>query len=357
MKRVLIAALLFIILPADFAYSVNNGEKPPNVSTNYAVVMDYESGRVLFQKNSNKVVPMASTTKIMTAIVALENSNPADAVTVSRRAASIRGSVIGLKEGQKITMEELLYGLMLRSGNDCAIAIAEHIAGSVGRFMAMMNSKAFDIGAFNTRFTTPHGLDADGHFTTAYDLALITKYAFKNNEFVKIVSTKKITIDSPFGKRTFNNINKILSIVEGADGVKTGYTGKAGRCLVSSAARNGKRVICVVLNSPRRWEDSRKLLEYGFSNYCDELLITYRDFNKTIALEGGKKNKLTAGIECDIKIPITEAEKENISFKSEFYRDLTAPVFKGQQVGRLIVYSGEKELFSLPYKSLENINN
>lgn len=266
MKRILLLVIVFLIISPDPTYSREPDSRKPGINSRYAVVMDFESGRVLFEKNSRNIVPMASTTKIMTAIVALENSLPDEIVTVSKRASSVGGSTIGLKEGQKVTMQELIYGLMLQSGNDCAIAISEHIGGSVEKFIWMMNSKAFNIGAFNTNFVTPHGLDADGHFTTAYELALITRYAFSNEEFKKIVSSKEVVLDGANGIRKFHNINKLLWSYNGADGVKTGYTGKAGKCLVSSASRNGKRIICVVLNSSQRWDDSKKLLEYGFNN-------------------------------------------------------------------------------------------
>lgn len=356
MKKILIITLLLILaLPSLNCYAETNDIRVPKITSRYAVVMDYDSGRVLYEKGSNKIVPMASTTKIMTAIIALENSKLDDIVTVSKKSASIHGSVVGLKQGQKVTMEELLYGLMLRSGNDCAIAIAEHIGGSVEGFLKMMNTKAFDLGAYNTHFSTPHGLDADGHFTTAYELALITRYAFANNEFLKIVSTKEVKLNGANGTKTYHNINRLLWMLEGADGVKTGYTGKAGRCLVSSASRNGKRVICVVLNSPSRWEDSKKLIEYGFNNYKNSVTLNSNDYMKSIKIDGGSKRNLTIGFDNSITIPISQDEKDNLDFQLDIEENLTAPIYKDQQVGRLKIYFNSREIYSIPYKSMESI--
>lgn len=349
MKRILsIIIAAFILLPASNGYAKETAAKPIVNNTWYAVVMDADSGRMLYEKNSLKIVPMASTTKIMTAILAIENSSMDEPVTVSKRASSIHGSTIGLKTGEKLSMEEILYGLMLRSGNDCAIAIAEHISGSVEKFVDLMNSKAFEIGAFNTHFSSPHGLDSNGHFTTARDLALITRYAFQYGIFAKIVSTKTITFN--YGsKRSFHNTNKLLWSIEGADGVKTGYTGKAGRCLVSSVSRNGRRFICVVLNSQNRWEDSKKLLEYAYSNYTEKIDIEADNFKSSILVDGGSRQRLPVVLKESISVPLTKDEKENLSMRALVPDSLQAPVYKNQQVGRFVLYSGDSEIYSVPY--------
>ena len=355
-KTILILLLsIFITIPDYAAYSQNIVNKKPNISSQFVLLMDGDSGRVLFDKNSNKVVPMASTTKIITAIVALENSNLNDIVTISKRASSIRGSTIGLKDGQKLTVEQLIYGLMLKSGNDCAIAIAEHVSGSVEKFVVMMNSKAFDIGAFNTHFVTPHGLDEDGHFTTVYDLALITRYAFNNEMFSKIVSTKNITINGASGPRSFSNINKTLWNLKGADGVQTGYTGKAGKCLVASANRDGKRIICVLLNSNNRWDDSKSLIEYGFNNFKSQKLISKADYNNKIIVENGQKLNVMAGIDKDITISVSDKELDNFEVKVEILDNLKAPVLCGEQIGTLSIYADNKVIFSVPYRAIEDV--
>ncbi|KPU44868.1 D-alanyl-D-alanine carboxypeptidase DacB precursor [Oxobacter pfennigii] len=353
--KVLIFALVFLLsLPSKFSYCTNT-KSLSNLNTRYICLMDYESGRVLYEKNSRMIVPMASTTKILTAIVALENSKYDEVVTVSERASSIAGSTIGLKKDQKITMEELLYGLMLRSGNDCAIAIAEHMAGSVERFSFMMDSKAFDIGAFNTHFATPHGLDADGHFTTAYDMALITRCALKNPEFAKIVSTKDIVINGINGSKGYHNINKILWQLEGADGVKTGFTNKAGKCLVSSATRNGVKVINVALNSYDRWKDSTALLDYGLKNFKESILLSNKEFGQLVPVKSGNKKLVQIGFDEEINLPITSDEKEDIYIKKIIPYTLEAPLHEGQNVGSLIIYSKDKKIFSMPYKILEEV--
>ena len=261
MKKILTVVVILMTLFLTVIYADDINEEVPassifedlsietynnedlNINARSAIVMDFESGRVLFEKNAYQKRPMASTTKVMTAIVALENGNLDDHVTVSRNAASIHGSLMHLGAGETLTLRELMYGLLLCSGNDAAIAIAEHIGGSVDGFLEMMNNKAKEIGAINTNFTSPHGLDGVGHYSTAYDMALITRYALKIPVFNEIVKTTSIQI----GNRYLHNTNEMLTSYQGADGVKTGYTGKAGRCLITSATRDGRRFISVVL--------------------------------------------------------------------------------------------------------------
>jgi D-alanyl-D-alanine carboxypeptidase (penicillin-binding protein 5/6) len=341
----------FIILPYGNGFC-KEPYPPLNISTNYAVVMDADSGRILYEKNASKIVPMASTTKIMTCILAIENCSLDEIVTVSKAASSIHGSTIGLRYGEKLTMEEMLYGLMLRSGNDCAVAIAEHISGSVEAFSNLMNAKAFSIGAFNTHFSSPHGLDSNDHFTTSRDLALITRYAFKYDTFSKIVSTKTITFDHGKYKRSFSNTNRLLWSIPDADGVKTGYTGKAGRCLVSSASRNSSRFICVLLNSQNRWEDSKKLLNYALNNYTEKIEIDPEKLKSKIEVINGQKQKIEVGFKEKISIPLTQSEKESLSMRLMVPSSVTAPVYEGEQLGSLLLYCNDKIIYSVPYTAL-----
>ena len=224
--------------------------------------------RVLYEENSSVKLPMASTTKILTAITVIDNFDVNEKVTVPKSATNIEGSSIYLKEGETITVLELLYGLMLRSGNDCAECLAQTLT-SRDNFIELMNKTANKIGATNSNFINPHGLHDNEHYTTAYDLALISSYAMKNELFKKIVSTKKINISngSENYDRVLINKNKMLSNYNGANGIKTGYTKKAGRCLVSSAYKNGMEVVTVVLNCPNMWERSEQLLNYSYDNY------------------------------------------------------------------------------------------
>jgi D-alanyl-D-alanine carboxypeptidase (penicillin-binding protein 5/6) len=254
------------VFSASMPETVLSGNKPPALNAMAAVLIEESSGRVLYSKNATKKRSIASTTKIMTALVALENGELENVVTVSKRAASIGGSTIGLRTGDKYTLKEMLHALLMISANDAAIAIAEHVGGTVENFAAMMNKRAVSLGAVNSNFVTPHGLDRENQYSTAYDVALITREALKNPVFAKIVSTTSSSIPG----HNLYNTNELLGSYRGVDGVKTGYTGKAGRCLVTTAKRDGMRLISVVLGSPTRnarAEASRKLLDYGFENF------------------------------------------------------------------------------------------
>lgn len=317
-------------------------EEYPKINARSAIVMDFESGRVIFEKNAYIKRPMASTTKIMTAIVALENGNLDDMVKVSRNAASIWGSTIHLTAGEEVSLRELMYGLLLCSGNDAAIAISEHIAGSVEEFLKMMNRKAEEIGAENTHFTSPHGLDETGHYSTAYDLAVITRYALKNPVFDEIVKTKSITI----GKRNMVNTNEMLTGYEGADGVKTGYTGKAGRCLVTSATRDDRRFISVVLfcdSRNQRALSSKKILDYAFANYHNKTLIK-SEYIGTLPVYKGFEKTVPIYVEKNITMPLTESEYQNLYTKISLPSILMAPIKERDFVGTLSVYLNDQIL-------------
>lgn len=327
----------------------------PEINARSAIVIDAESGRVLFEKNAYIKRPMASTTKVMTAIIALENCDLNEVVTVSRNAALVNGSTINLTTGEKLTMRELMYGLLLRSGNDAAIAIAEHIGGSVDGFAKMMNDKAREIGAYNTKFTTPHGLDEEGHYSTAYDMALITRYALKNPVFNDIVGTRSIQV----GKRTMNNTNEMLWGYEGADGVKTGYTGKAGRCLITSATRNGRRYISVVLfcdSRDQRALSSKKILDYAFDRYFPQTLIKSEYIGYVPVIRGNEK-QLPVYVEKTITLPVTEIEKNELYTRISLPKSLHAPIRQKQIVGTLSVFLGDEILCESVIRAGKNIQS
>ncbi len=258
MKR-FAAFLIFSLLLTQNASAVD-------LSARAAVLIDGKSGKVLFEKNKDERLPMASTTKIMTGLLACESKKMKKTVTVSPVASGTEGSSLWLEPGEKQTLENLTYGLMLRSGNDAAVAIAEYLGGSIDAFALLMNERAKKIGVKNTGFKNPNGLDAEGHFTSAYDLALISREAMKNKTFRKIVSTKNKTIpwESSEWDRSLTNHNKMLWRYEGCNGIKTGFTKKSGRCLVTSAKRGKTELICVTLNAPDDWNDHTKMLDYGF---------------------------------------------------------------------------------------------
>lgn len=338
MKR--ITALLAVVLM--ILYNVTTYASPavdPAPNAKAAVLIDVASGRVLYQKNEGLKLPMASTTKIMTAITAIEHGKLDDIVTASVKAQNTGGSSIYLQAGERLLLHDLLYGLMLQSGNDAAVAIAEHIAGNVGDFAELMNQKAAEIGALNTHFVNPHGLDSPNHYTTAKDLARITAYALKNPVFSDIVSTKQKKI--PWWGRSYNRVlnnkNRLLWIFEGGDGVKTGYTSGAGRCLVSSATRNGWRLAAVVLNCGPMWEDSSALLEYGFGSYKPVMYYDNGQFVKTIAVTGGKKDRVRLVTDRPVVVPLTEDERQRVTIIEDWPDKIKAPVLQGQVAGRLRV--------------------
>lgn len=237
------------------------------VSARNAIALDSKTKQVLFEQNADEIVPMASTTKILTALVAITHGDLDREVTISKNAASIRGSKVGYVAGEKIRLRELLYGLMYKSGNDAAIAIAEDIGGSVEGFAKIMNDYAISLGLINSHFESPHGLDSSKHYTCAYDLALLTTKAMESELFCQICGTKSITRDTSNFTRDYNNINKILYKIPEANGVKTGYTGQAGKCLVSSVKHEGRNIIIVVLNCSDRWNVTENIYKYVVDNY------------------------------------------------------------------------------------------
>lgn len=322
----------------------NTSSIAPKIGSRASIVMDTVTGRILYEKNAYSKRPMASTTKIMTAIVALEEGKLNDIVTVSPRSARIGGSSAHLAKGEKLRLEELLYGLMLPSGNDAAIAIAEHIGGTVENFASMMTNKARQIGAYNTAFVTPHGLDKDGHYTTAYDMAVITQYALRNKKFSEIVRTYRTIISAPDnGSRVLRNTNEMLTGYYGADGVKTGYTGKAGRCLVTSATRDNWRIISVVLGSNSRHQrayDSTRILNYVFNNYRLVDLNSQKGVNISIPVWKGKEARLEISVQGKILFPLSKDEINQLTVRYDLPQYITAPIEKGSKVGTAIYSIG-----------------
>jgi len=314
----------------------------PKINARSACVIDYDTGTILYEKNAFVKRPMASTTKIMTAILAIENC-PLDAwVPISGQAAGIGGSVMGLKAGTNVRMEDLLYGLMLCSGNDAAVAIAEYCAGSVRDFANMMNEKAREIGAYETHFSNPHGLDAEDHYTTAYDLAKITRYALQNPVFNRIVRMREYYYDG----RTLTNTNEMLDLYEGTDGVKTGYTGLAGRCLVTSATRNNVRLISVVLfcdSKSLRTQSSMKILDYAFENYGYVQLLHKGSIMGEIPIARARyKETIQAGVAEDVRAIMKHEERDMLSTRISLVKEVEAPIRRGTILGTISVYKGDE---------------
>ena len=261
LKKV-ISIFIVILLCINVNISYALADDYFNVDAKNAIAIDKESGEVLYEKNGYEIVPMASTTKILTALIAIERGDLDETFVVSKNAVAIRGSKVGYNVGEEITLRELLYGLMYRSGNDAAITIAEGIAGSVEGFADVMNHYAKSIGILDSHFETPHGLDSSEHYSSAYDLAILTSKGMEYDTFREVVGTKEISKDKYNFTRDYCNINKILWKIPGANGVKTGYTGQAGKCLVTSVNNNGKEIIIVVLNCPDRWNVTEKIYKH-----------------------------------------------------------------------------------------------
>ncbi len=333
---------------------VETVSKPPVVNATASIVMDMKSGRVLYEKNAYTRKAMASTTKIMTAILALEKGNLEDDVTVSKRAAMIGGSRVNLVQGEVFKLKDLLYGLMLNSGNDAAIAIAEHIGGTVEDFVDLMNRKAQDLELADTSFRSPHGLDADGHYTTAYDLARLSAYALKNPLFSKIVSTKSITLP----RLGLYNTNDMLWYYPGADGVKTGFTGKAGRCLVTSVTRNDWRIISVVLGCPTnsiRAQSSSSILDYAFDNYKPYSLLNSDELFTKIPVKKGIREDVSIKPVENIDIPLTNQEVEEVQKIVTLPDIIRAPVSGNIEVGTVKYVLNDKVIAQSPLKTVESI--
>ncbi|HHX22865.1 MAG: D-alanyl-D-alanine carboxypeptidase family protein [Tepidanaerobacteraceae bacterium] len=308
------------------------------------VLIDPISGRILLEKNSEEKRAMASTTKIMTAILALEKGDLSSIVEISSKASSVGGSSFNLQAKEYLQLNSLLYGLLLPSGNDAAIAIAEHIAGTENDFVQIMNKKAVELGALDTHFNNPHGLDDPDHYTTAKDLALITRYALGCSKFREIVQTKNIQINDGKLPRHIYSTNRLLWEYKGCNGVKTGYTGQAGRCLVASAVNNNFQLISVVLGSNNHFNDSRTILDYGFDNYKLRTVIDKDNYKFPIKVRNGFCDEICLIVEESVKLPF----KDNESFllTPVVPKEVKAPVFKGEQIGQIEIIINNKNVYS-----------
>lgn len=313
----------------------------PEVSARSAICVDAETFGIIFEKNADEKLPMASTTKIITAVTAIENSDLSEVVTVSANAAATEGSSIYLSEGEELKLGDLLYALMLESGNDAAVAIAEHISGSENAFAELMNETCRKAGANNTNCVTASGLDDENHYTTARDLALIARYAMKNDEFKKIVSAKahEIPWQGRDWDRTLNNHNKLLKTYPGATGIKTGYTKKSGRCLVSSAERDGFGAIAVTLSDPDDWADHKKLLDFAFSEYKNTKCIFKKGIRLGTIKVAGSNDELPYASSRDLYLRECR-EPLDISVKYNIEDNLGAPISQNAIIGSADVYNG-----------------
>ena len=342
MKKTAILLLVFVWLVLSLAPVI---QAAPTVSAQSAVVIDADTGKILYERDAHQRRGMASTTKIMTALVAMENIAPETVVSVDPRACGVEGSSIYLFENETITVETLLYALMLQSANDAAEALAYAVAGSIEAFADMMNAKAAALGLTATHFENPHGLDGETHYTTAYELSLIAAEALENELFAKIVSTEKkmIPLHNGTATRLLVNHNRLLREYEDIIGVKTGFTKKCGRTLVSAAERDGVRLICVTLNDGDDWRDHRALLDYGFSLYGEVRLAEVGEYTYTLPVCGGVSERVTVKNRESLSRMLPETHGE-ITSVTELPRFLYAGVCEGDTIGRTVFYADGKKI-------------
>ena len=297
------------------------------VSAQKAIVLDGQTGRVLYSKDADSHSLIASTTKIMTALIICEQCNVLDRMRIPKEAVGIEGSSMYLKEGEVLTIQELLYGMMLHSGNDAAVALAIYCGGTVEGFAQLMNDKAHDLGMKNSHFVNPNGLDAPEHYSTAEDLAILSAYAMKNPIFAKTVCCKSVKA----GQRCLTNHNKLLWRLDGANGVKTGYTKAAGRILVSGAKRDGRQLICVTIHDPDDWNDHCALLEDAFSRFTVKTIVEEGQCLGMQEVSGGQAGSVRLVAEEDFCYALAEGEKVSIELPGCGF--VYAPVSEGQEAG------------------------
>ena len=336
-----LAAVFVIMMPAALGTAA-----PFDVTAKSAIVIEAATGKVLYEKNANDRRYPASTTKIMTLITALEEGNVTDVVTANPNIATVEGSSMWLTAGEQLPMLDMLYGMMLVSGNDATVAVAEHISGSVSAFARLMTFKAQALGATHTNFTNSSGLPDVNHYTTAADMAKITAYGYKLPLLTKIVATKEKTMpwQGQAHDRDLFNENRMLWIYDGANGAKTGYTEDAGSCLVSAAKRNGVQLITVVFDSEQMWIDSTALLNYGFTQVHEQTMIKQGDILKTIKVLDGKNGaSVSLYAQNEITIPVTADDQEGFTTVIEGPDQVNAPLAQGQVVGHVkVLYQNEE---------------
>ena len=344
----LVCVFICTLLIASMSIVVSSAENykshllltTPSLSAKSAVLLDASTKNIICQKDAHTKRAMASTTKIMTALVAAELCELDRIVSVNAGAVGVEGSSVYLYAGEKLTMYELLCAMLLESANDAAAAIAFEVGGSIDGFCDIMNNKAKELNLKNTHFTNPHGLYDEEHYTTAYELALIARELLEHEELRKIVSTKKMTIGtSDSTQRVLYNHNKMLSMYDGAIGVKTGFTKKSGRCLVSAAERDGLTLIAVTIDAPDDWSDHKKLLDIGFENLSSLPLCEKGNVATTLGVIGGKEESISLAYADTLSVTVPKYKASKIKYSIECYtRYLFAPISYGAVVGKAVFY-------------------
>ena len=347
-KKLFSLALSFFIV---YCIPLNSYSYELGVSAKSAVLMCVNNGEVLFSKNENKTLPMASTTKIMTSLIALEAATPQREITVTNEMVSVEGTSMGLKPGDSVSLLELVYGMMLQSGNDAANTVAYVLGGSPEGFSCIMNERAAEIGMNNSNFVTASGLDEKNHYSTAYDMALLASECIGNPEFRYICSRKtaRLTYGNPPYARTLTNHNRLLWRYSDCIGIKTGFTKKSGRCLVSAAERNGIILVAVTLNDGDDWNDHISMFEYGFSK-CKPVTISCRNDILSLKVCGGVKNSVPIKLSRECTIPVGQTCTYKIYIKPFEY----APVKIGQVVGNAVFVSEGRIIDEIPVVTAES---
>ncbi len=358
--------------PIDFSSITSSSSEiitEPSINSRAAIVLDRKSGLILYGKNENEKRKMASTTKIMTAIVVIENTNLESIVTISQKAAGTGGSRLGLHTNDKVSVKDLLYGLLLCSGNDAAVALAEFVGGDLPGFSNLMNNKVSELGLISTHFVTPHGLDNESHYTTAYELAKITDYALKNETFCNIVGTKNHTITINKYSKSLSNTNELLGNFEGVYGVKTGFTNGANRCLVTAIKRNNMDLICIVLGADTkkdRTRDSVNLINYIYSNFelvniKDKILSEFDNWklcnSSSFKVEKGKNDEIDIALESlpyDF-LTINSKHLDDISIYIYCNTNFTAPLPANSSIGYVSLSIANENIFTLKIYNTNSI--
>lgn len=358
--------------PIDFSSITSSSSEiitEPSINSRAAIVLDRKSGLILYGKNENEKRKMASTTKIMTAIVVIENANLESIVTISQKAAGTGGSRLGLHTNDKVSVKDLLYGLLLCSGNDAAVALAEFVGGDLPGFSNLMNNKVSELGLTSTHFVTPHGLDNESHYTTAYELAKITDYALKNETFRNIVGTKNHTITINKYSKSLSNTNELLGNFEGVYGVKTGFTNGANRCLVTAIKRNNMDLICIVLGADTkkdRTRDSVNLINYIYSNFelvniKDKILSEFDNWklcnSSSFKVEKGKNDEIDIALESlpyDF-LTINSKHLDDISIYIYCNTNFTAPLPANSSIGYVSLSIANENIFTLKIYNTNSI--
>ncbi len=355
MKKIVAVLIILSLIANLFITTVFGTESNLNVSAKAAVVMCLDTKEIIFGKNFSKKLPMASTTKIMTALILSEQPDLSKTITVTKKMVAVEGSSMGLLEGDIVSFKDLLYGMLLASGNDAANVTAYALGGSVEGFAKMMNKKAAQIGLKDTNFVTPSGLDDENHYTTAYDLALLTAVALKNEAFATACSSTSATLyyGNPPYRRSLSNHNKLLSSYEGLIGVKTGFTKRSGRCLVTAARRSEKTVICVTLNDPNDWEDHKNMLDYGFENTVSNR-FSCDDAEDTLSIICGDADLVRIRYES-VNICSSQKGFEKIKRIIVLPKFIYGSVSAGESIGRVEYYMGKQLIKTADIFSVANI--